>query len=100
MESKYYTPSIEEFYVGFEYEVNYGENDWQKECLWAKPEVVTLPYMNLENIRVKYLDKEDIESLGFEQESIYSFKHKDWYIEVSCNELHNQKDTLDEMWST
>ncbi len=63
--NKYYTPSIEEFHIGFEFEVNYGENDWVKESLYAKPQVVTLPYMKLENIRVKYLDSEDIESFGF-----------------------------------
>jgi hypothetical protein len=66
MDNKYYTPEIEEFHVGFEYEVNYGENRWVEEKLHSKPQVVTLPYMNLENIRVKHLDKEDIESLGWE----------------------------------
>lgn len=33
----YYTPCIEEFHVGFNYEVNYGNNKWVKECLYAKP---------------------------------------------------------------
>ena len=65
MENKYYTPQIEEFRVGFEFEVDYGDNDWQQERINYAPEVVTLPYMKLENIRVKYLDSEDIESLGF-----------------------------------
>jgi hypothetical protein len=68
-ENKYYTPSIEEFHVGFEFEVNYGagtdSEDWEKESLNKSPQVVTLPYMRLENIRVKYLDREDIESLGY-----------------------------------
>jgi len=65
---KYYTPSIEEFHVGFEFEVNYGKERWEKEAIYTKPQVVTLPYMNLKNIRVKYLDQEDIESLGFKHQ--------------------------------
>ena len=69
MENKYYTPTIEEFHVGFEYEVNFGsiENpDWVKESLYRGTEVIVLPFMITQNIRVKYLDKEDIESLGWE----------------------------------
>lgn len=78
-ENKYYTPSIEEFYVGFEYEEldwdefsrEFGENSTHsfKEREW-------LEYLNLKamakhlethpnEIRVKYLDKEDIESFEF-----------------------------------
>ncbi len=73
MVNKYYTPEIEEFHVGFEYEWFDG-SDWNK---------VTQKYFDggLFNngdgehpfeyqlsdvgIRVKYLDQEDIESLGF-----------------------------------
>ena len=58
---KYYTPSIEEFFVGFQYEVDYGNNNWVKESIDFAPQVVTLPYMRLDNIRVKYLDSSDIE---------------------------------------
>jgi hypothetical protein len=69
-ESKYYTPSIEEFHIGFEYEVlaeDFGINTF----LWLKH---TNPYRIeiLENfieskyVRVKYLDREDIESLGWQ----------------------------------
>lgn len=67
MTEKYYTPTIEEFHVGFEFEVLYENVGWAKESLAHRPEVVTLPYMNLENIRVKYLDREDIESLGWKK---------------------------------
>ena len=33
METKYYTPSIEEFHIGFEYEVKdlYSKDSWEKE---------------------------------------------------------------------
>lgn len=61
MEDKYYTPSIEEFHVGFEYEwLNISNDEWLKkkygsfECSYNSPE----------RTRVKYLDQEDIESLG------------------------------------
>lgn len=69
MENKYYTPKIEEFCVGFEYETIYLKSVWTKDylcisdCGWFFES-----YHNdaspLE-FRVKYLDKEDIESLGF-----------------------------------
>ena len=63
-ESKYYTPEIEEFHVGFEYEYKYNDKGWTQK--------VYEPHFEVDKIeaekycRVKYLDKEDIESLGFE----------------------------------
>lgn len=67
--SEYYTPKIEEFHVGFEYEEFYND-DWHKkqyqqdnflnhdfECVFEK----------CYKTRVKYLDKKDIEDLGFKQ---------------------------------
>jgi hypothetical protein len=67
MESKYYTPEIEEFHVGFEYEILNDprtDNGWDKEVV---DENSTLKYFNGEHAdyRVKYLDREDIESLGW-----------------------------------
>jgi len=62
MSEKYYTPTIEEFYVGFEYEVKWYNG---KEDVWSKRSITDW-YQELENeSRVKYLDKEDIESLGW-----------------------------------
>jgi hypothetical protein len=79
MEDKYYyTPTIEEFYVGFEFELkDYLEYQIDKDVHvlnrgWDK-QVVTfdfftknklMPYF-LESTRVKYLDQSDIESLGW-----------------------------------
>lgn len=99
MSNKYYTPEIEEFYVGFEYEAiklktidmakipkgvsldEYIKNNklvdewipltWNKYCTFEK--FFNIEYSNEiiinitvpKCIRVKYLDKEDIESLGF-----------------------------------
>lgn len=74
--SKYYTPEIEEFHVGFECEFKNSmqSNKWEKEI--CDVDTVSIAYNSFEHedykgefaniFRVKYLDKEDIESLGFE----------------------------------
>jgi hypothetical protein len=68
---KYYTPEIEEFYVGFEYETSYLQDydTWKKEVL-EKDDVGYFHSIYFGDavsteFRVKYLDKEDIESLGW-----------------------------------
>jgi len=63
---KYYTPAIEEFHVGFECQV-VQEGQW----ITVMPfESGTLAYversLNEDSCRVKYLDRDDIESFGFE----------------------------------
>jgi hypothetical protein len=72
MNNEYYTPTIEEFHIGFEYE--YSDLDHNlKNTKWFKEKVPlefsSSYYLELINkkdwIRVKYLDKEDVESLGF-----------------------------------
>tara|TARA_R110000823_G_scaffold313450_1_gene441119 strand:- start:40 stop:456 length:417 start_codon:yes stop_codon:yes gene_type:complete len=71
--SKYYTPSIEEFHVGFEFEdrhSNYPEEEknWISRLytLRAEYELDTVQDRIKNNkIRVKHLDREDIESLGW-----------------------------------
>ncbi len=68
--SKYYTPELEEFHVGFEYEYFYREK-WHKHNLDGSPIVhseldeFSDDLMKLAHAicRVKYLDREDIESL-------------------------------------
>jgi hypothetical protein len=82
---KYYTPSLEEFHVGFEFEyfskahkgMDGNEvdsqwnkcSDWIKEWDWfnncANGKLVAL--LNRNEIRVKYLDQDDIIELGWEQ---------------------------------
>lgn len=71
---KYYTPQIEEFHIGFEFEYmgDRGEDNsrwhkdiiddkfWTFKSLWDRLNNYTIPML-----RVKYLDSEDIESLGF-----------------------------------
>jgi hypothetical protein len=70
---KYYTPNIEEFYVGFEYEIsNPGGTDFNKETVHSSRNLIDiLHYMDYyehgaEDVRVKYLDREDIEECGWE----------------------------------
>jgi hypothetical protein len=77
MENKYYQPQIEEFRVGFEYEqlsinpqedITVSNEIKYEKCKFPDPFLgYRLDRLNLSNIRVKYLDKEDIESLGFYQ---------------------------------
>lgn len=69
MEEKYYTPTIHEFYVGFEYEQLVS--DFLNGFSWEK---ITITYpkhigqiINLSGCRVEYLNKEDIESLGWKE---------------------------------
>lgn len=65
--NKYYTPEIEEFHIGFEYEFNVGNTTWTKFIFdLDRPDKVLENFkLNPQLFRVKYLDKEDIESLGF-----------------------------------
>lgn len=62
---KYYTPSIEEVHHGFEYEFHYMVEGWKKEHFEKMDFNYLAENIKEELIRVKYLDKEDIESLGF-----------------------------------
>jgi hypothetical protein len=70
--SKYYTPTIDEFHIGFEYEwfgvtgyvLNVPVCGWMKNTLKEMSEDIRSPIKSME-YRVKYLDKVDIESLGF-----------------------------------
>lgn len=68
MENKYYTPTIEEFHIGFEFEI-LTENKYWETTYIGKYELNTIAANINSNFkdyyRVKYLDKEDIESFGF-----------------------------------
>jgi hypothetical protein len=84
---KYYTPDITEFHIGFEFESNYTlfskDREWTKHTLdhndgwfWEEWYVDAMPT----EFRVKHLDQEDIESLGFKKEE-YSMDIDD---EILC----------------
>ena len=75
MKNKYYTPEIEEFHVGFEYEI-FEDFDYLPEKSWhpqvygkngcSIEEMDYVGGLDMGKFRVKHLDREDIESLGFE----------------------------------
>ncbi len=94
MESKYYTPDISEFYIGFIFEVQqqeelYGEVTYSEE--WLEFEFQknnTIP--DLKYCRVKYLDKEDIEELGFEKNVRGThFNKGDYQLYLDIHPVHN-----------
>jgi len=65
-EKKYYTPSIEEFHVGFEYEISYDGETYQSKVVDDSDELHRIKTA-IESlwVRVKHLDREDIKSLGW-----------------------------------
>lgn len=110
-QDKYYTPTIEEFHVGFEYEIiDLSSNNYQEDeskCKWDKKIIEesnfyssykenslfesVLSYLDKNRIRVKYLDKQDIESLGFkfltkvkEKASAYQLDNWSLYNDENC----------------
>lgn len=117
MNEKYYIPKIEEFHIGFEYESLYIKSGYDEE---TKTNIGNTPYWNKEvcgmnypsptlpmisdgidkkYIRVKYLDREDIESEGFifvpekdeEYDPCYIYRNKEgfetqhWYTDKISN---------------
>ncbi len=91
--NKYYTPDVSEFHVGFEYiELSYlgkekntiQEWDFEVQRGETTPNFTTITYLlNEGKIKVKHLDREDIESLGWEQIEYDTFKLKDFYLEFN-----------------
>ena len=71
--NKYYTPELSEFYIGFEYEFfDKNEKKWTlfeyepyDDCLVGD----VIGWINDNKVRVKYLDYDDIESLGWVPEN-------------------------------
>ena len=94
MNNKYYTPTIEEFHVGFEYETRmYYKND----PIWTKgdfQDVVDGDWYNFEvkNCRVKHLDREDIEGLGWEFDKNYSEMVGEHYSMVFSKKVNHRGD--------
>jgi len=69
-ETKYYTPQIEEFHVGFELEIKTHElKNWEKHT-WLPGDQASSVAQYLEQIRVKYLSGECVKSFGFKVVSI------------------------------
>lgn len=85
MESKYYTPEIEEFHIGFEFEGR--EFDSKR---WLPKEFKDGQSVELfEDNRVKCLDEEDIESLGWilkrNEVGEFDFELNNYYLKFWSN---------------
>lgn len=102
-QNKYYTPKIEEFHIGFECEFknNMQSNKWEKEI--CDQDTISIVFNSWEHedldekfedeFRVKYLDQEDIESLGWEFiESNLDFK------KFSFSTGDELKNTIENAW--
>lgn len=93
--NKYYTPDYKEFHVGFEYE-NFVKNiGWTKrtlESLGDQSVNETNACLDYEDYRVKFLDKQDIEALGWKNPTDYQncivYHNRDRLL------IHYQKDNL------
>ena len=86
--NKYYIPEIEEFYVGFEYERFVPKSNTTEEECWNKLSM-SVNYLSLNDIdyeiiekeiRVKYLDQEDIENLGWTIDEVHKDKEQKLYF--------------------
>lgn len=125
---KYYTPEIEEFHVGFEYELipsvgytifNFGVSDENFETTWAtkyskgtygvkdvSPFGGALASIRAgikdKKCRVKYLDRKDIEDLGFKLWQIPGDSF-DWEFNIDFDDVttgtvtFNDDNTVDEL---
>ena len=75
MESQYYTPEIEEFHNGFEFE--WFDNQFKKQSFGITTDddlEIIEDEIRERKIRVKYLDREDVESFGWNQIEYDSYK--------------------------
>jgi hypothetical protein len=69
MDSKYYTPEIEDFSVDLECQVKYNEVWKDRKIRHGEDlcEIVSRYTTNKESVRVKYLDEQDILDCSFEK---------------------------------
>lgn len=81
--NEYYTPTIEEFHVGFEFEANINNH-------WIRTQITDW-YDGLEGeYRVKYLDQSDIESLGWKKNEDVGLKETNkLYFFIKDNNYDN-----------
>jgi hypothetical protein len=92
-EKKYYTPNIEDIRVGYEFEQLY-DNTWEKSTYSAIHISLFTLYHKIElgQVRVPYLTKEQIESEGWEFVESYE---SDWDTRRDVFKKKNYKVTYD-----
>lgn len=100
----YYTPSLGEFHVGFEYEEKQLENDtdyiYEKQIFGVDisvdgPLIIEGDIIE-KNIRVKYLDEEDIKALGFkpkDEKGVRMFRNDECKLILYKPSSQNPEDT-------
>jgi hypothetical protein len=99
---KYYTPELEEFHVGFEYEEldpDYqGQSDGKqwKPIKLSKEGLISIAtnWKYFQEYRVKTLDREDIESLGFEHYNGLIYRKAGTPYELIINFKRKVKDSI------
>lgn len=84
MENKYYTPEVEELHIGFEYEIAYRNPGFEKGKIFdgANLDWLIEHLKNNKNaeVRVKYLDIEDVESLGWIKRETLGYSFNDEFF--------------------
>lgn len=83
---KYYNPSLEEFHIGFEYEIKYkSDNEWKPQVLSKLYDVGFVEFKlnrKKEDVRVKYLNREDIIFIGFLPSKVDNYNIKESFFET------------------
>jgi hypothetical protein len=93
---KYYTPVIEEFHIGFEFELEDMNDDFSsmvfRKCTLSIGDDLLMlnEWLKNEEIRVKLLDHADIEGLGWDyiQEEIETSPF--WFVKNIFSEKHKK----------
>ena len=92
MKGKYYTPEAGELTIGMEVELLHSTNGWVK---YINPDIKPLDANSLkEGVRVKFLDREDIESLGWKLQYSENTMWDYYKKEGTDNVLYHDKKDL------
>lgn len=88
----YYTPELEEFHVGFEFEVKdlapEGKGSiWDQKKSGQMDLFILSEWIKRKEVRVKSLDKEDVLSLGWEAIKNYTDVEKNFSIKGNYNQV-------------
>jgi hypothetical protein len=93
--SKYYTPTIEELHVGFEYEIKTTNGTWVNTKA-NNLKLIKEIFETFQNkpIRVKHLDREDIESFGFDFITTKQSKTNDFFMKQIDDPRYEQSASI------
>lgn len=85
MESKYFTPDIEDIRVGYECEIKNEDDKWISKTIGFEYGWLEIPERYNTRLRTSYLTKEQIEAEGwerleFEREELYGYKKANYFL--------------------